>query len=78
MESRISKWGNSFGVRIPRTLAHEAGIQENTTVEITLEGDRIVICKVTSYKLDELLSKVTSDNMHSESDTGQPQGQEAW
>ena len=30
------------------------------------------------YDLDDLLGKVTPDNVHSETDTGTPQGREVW
>ncbi len=43
MRSRISKWGNSLGVRIPRSFAEEAGLRDGTLVEVTVEDGRVVI-----------------------------------
>lgn len=41
--TKIKKWGNSLGVRIPVKLC--SGFNENTTVNITRDGDRIIIEK---------------------------------
>ena len=31
-----------------------------------------------AYELADLLSRVTTDNLHQEQDTGKPQGNEQW
>ena len=41
MKSRIVKIGNSQGVRIPKPLIAEAGIEEE--IEISVEDNRLVI-----------------------------------
>ena len=38
MIMKIHKWGNSLGLRIPRFLAKQAGIEEGTDIDISLEG----------------------------------------
>jgi len=35
-ESRISKWGNSLGVRIPPALAKQARVAEGDAVKLSL------------------------------------------
>jgi antitoxin MazE len=52
-------------VRIPKDLARQLGMTEGTVVEVTAEGDRLVL-KTTrpSYRLDELLEGMTPDAMH--------------
>ena len=40
MVTKIQKWGNSLGVRIPKSFAREAGITEGTLVDISPEGGR--------------------------------------
>ena len=80
MVTKIQKWGNSLGLRIPKSFAREANIEEGSSVDISLERDRLVIkpIRVTQYKLSELLSKVTEDNRHEEISTGNALGKEVW
>ncbi|MCS7464304.1 AbrB/MazE/SpoVT family DNA-binding domain-containing protein [Paenibacillus doosanensis] len=74
---QVQKWGNSLGIRIPKSLAMKAGIEEGTEVDLDIEEGHIVI-KPKSTTLDELLSQITPDNIHTEISTGEPQGREAW
>lgn len=78
MLTKTLKWGNSLAVRIPKVIAMECGIEENSSVEISLRDKQIIIMPVKKeYSLKELLAGVTKDNIHSEFDTGQPVGKEA-
>lgn len=73
MITKILKWGNSLGLRIPKSFANEAGIEEGGAVDISLDGDKIVIrrAKPTKYKLRDLLAQVRADNIHEEMSTGE-------
>ena len=77
MESQVTKWGNSLGVRIPRPLAEEAGLAEGTPIVLEVGEDAIVIRRK-RYSLETLLAKVTPENLHGEIDTGRPKGHEVW
>ncbi len=76
MRVNIAKWGNSLGLRIPSALAHKAGIQEGTPVEISLKDHQIIITK--SYSLESLLEQVTPENIHKEIEMGPIHGKETW
>ena len=80
MRTRIQKWGNSLALRIPKSFADEAGIQRETPVEVSLADGRLVITPVTESKLtlEQLLAKVTEENLHHEVDTGPATGNEMW
>lgn len=80
MVTKIQKWGNSLGLRIPKTFAKEAGVEEGSAVDISLEGDRLVIrpLRTSKYQLSNLLSQVREDNLHKEISTGDSVGREAW
>ena len=79
MRSRISKWGNSLAMRLPRALAEEAGLSDGSDVEITLQDGRIMIAPVgPEYQLDELVEGITSENRPTETDWGRPVGDEVW
>ncbi|TDA70364.1 MAG: AbrB/MazE/SpoVT family DNA-binding domain-containing protein [Clostridia bacterium] len=77
MEPRVQKWGNSLGIRIPKPLAQQLGLTEGTPVEVEADNHRIVIRRK-RYTLEELLSKVTPENLHGEVDMGLPMGREEW
>jgi antitoxin MazE len=80
MKTKVQKWGNSLGLRIPRSFAAEAQVEAGSTVNISVENGLLLIRPVhhRKYVLSDLLKKVTSRNLHSEVDTGDPVGSEAW
>jgi antitoxin MazE len=80
MVTKIQKWGNSLGMRIPKSFAKEAAIEEGSSVDISLEGDSLVIrpVRAAQYRLSELLSRVTEENRHEEISTGDTVGREMW
>ena len=80
MITRLRKWGNSLGVRIPKGLAQDANVDEGATVDVTLEDGRLVIAPVdpARYDLAKMLDRVTPKNVHDEVDFGKPAGGEVW
>lgn len=74
---QVQKWGNSLGVRIPKTLAMKVGLEEGSEVDIDVEKGHLVI-KPKIKTLEELLSQITPDNLHSEIQTGKARGRETW
>ena len=68
MQSSVSKWGNSLGVRIPLKIANQLGLAEGHEVEITTDNNVIVIKKKNNQRLEELLAKVTDNNKHNTDD----------
>ena len=80
MKTRVQKWGNSLALRIPKSFAEEVGLEKESSVEVSLDDGRLVITPLTKQKLslEQLLAKVTEDNLHHEVDTGPAVGNEAW
>ena len=80
METTVRKWGNSLGVRIPKAFAEEAGVWEGAAVDISVASGDIIIRRLRRRRvdLDDLLAKVTPENIHAEIDTGASVGREAW
>ena len=78
METKVQKWGNSLGVRIPRALAADVRLAAGSAVEIAAQDDAIVIRPVSRvrYSLAELLKGVKRRNLHGEVPTGGPVGKE--
>ena len=80
MRTRIGKWGNSLALRIPKQFAADAGIEDESVVQVTLQNRTIVIepVAVPTYSLTQLLADITPENLHAEVDTGDAIGGEAW
>ena len=79
MQTKVQKWGNSLGVRIPRSFAAEARVEAGSTVDISVERGSLRIRPLRRrYSLRSLLQKVTSRNLHVEIPTGARVGRETW
>lgn len=80
MRTRIQKWGNSLALRIPKSFAAETGLQVDSAVELTLVDGQLMVRSVSDEKptLEELVSRITDDNLHGEWPTGPAVGGESW
>ena len=80
MRTKIQKWGNSLGLRIPKSFAEEAQLHAGSPVDLSMDDGRLIVrrLRVPSYRLEDLLSKVTKDNLHEEVATSEAVGREAW
>ena len=77
MQVQISKWGNSLGVRVPKDVAAKLGLTEGSRVDISVEGDRLVIStRRPVFTLDELLVGMTPESMRDAFDWGPDVGRE--
>ena len=79
MVTSVQRWGNSLAIRIPKPFAVQAQLAEDSDVEITLDGDRIVITPATrEWHLDKLLRQISPSNQHREVRWGGTEGKEVW
>ncbi len=79
MHMQIGKWGNSLAVLIPRTYVQDLHLREGMNLEVSLEQGKLVFRRLAKeYTLEELLSRVTPENLHEETDWGPPAGREFW
>ena len=80
MLTRVRRWGNSLGLRIPSTLAVELGVEDGSSVDLTLHDGEIRLrpLRRRKYSLDALLHGITARNRHDEVDSGRPLGREVW
>ncbi len=77
MEAKAVKMGDSLAFIVPKPIAEKCGLMENTSVDITLRDDEIVVRpKRKRYTLSELLVGITPENIHEEVGSGEPVGQE--
>ena len=80
MVTKLQKWGNSQGIRIPREILNETSLSEGDNVDITTNGGTIIIRRMyqplKKYTLEELFKnntiKATEENW------GAPVGKEEW
>jgi antitoxin MazE len=80
MVTKIQKWGNSLGLRIPKSFAKDAGVDEGSPVDISIDGNRLIVRPVrpTKYELKDLVSLIREDNLHEEIPAGRRVGREVW
>ena len=82
MITKVQKWGNSQGLRFPKTVLEEAQINVGDEVNVTVQDGKIIIETVNrlrnAYDLRELVSKIPTDYRAEEVDWGAPVGKEEW
>ena len=78
MDTVVSAWGNSLGLRIPKTYAKEIGLKSGSKVKLVMEKGRLVITSAKKFSLKSLVSEITRDNRYEEMDTSNPEGMEIW
>lgn len=77
MQTKVAKWGNSLGVRLPQWVAEQAEISDGAIVEISLKDETIII-KKKKLSLNEMLNDITAENLHKEINMGSAVGREVW
>jgi len=78
VKTRITKWGNSLAIRIPKLFAAQLEIDVDREVDVQLENSRIVISRPRKQSLKQLLNKITPNNIHCETEMDSPKGKEVW
>lgn len=80
--SKIIKWGNSQGIRLPKHILDSANLADNDVVEIIAKKDSIIIKKVKTKKahktIQERFEGFSGEYEPTEIDWGKPEGKELW
>jgi antitoxin MazE len=61
MRAKISKWGNSLGIRLPKALAEETGLRAGQMVDLSASGSGFDVRKgveTPRYSLAELVAEM--------------------
>jgi antitoxin MazE len=80
MRIHIQRWGNSLAARIPAAFARTLGLEQNSQVEMRMTRSSLTITPVRKPRprLDDLIGRITPENVHREVETGGRRGREAW
>jgi antitoxin MazE len=80
MVTKVLKWGNSLGVRIPKAFAKDAGMAAGSEVDFQVRDGQLVIRPLAAgrYSLAQLIEEITPSNLHEEIGTGGGVGRETW
>jgi antitoxin MazE len=76
MRAKITKWGDSLALRLPRSLAEEVGFSEGSSVDLVVEGGALKITRRRRrFSLSDLL---VNEGRASAVGWGEAKGNEAW
>lgn len=80
MLTKVQKWGNSLGLRIPRSFAADAKVGPGSVVDISLVRGGLMVraARPRKYRLADLLRGISKRNLHAAVDAGGPVGREGW
>ena len=78
MTTKIQKWGNSYGIRLPKDLLDSGVFSPGATLELKKKGKEIVLKEVKRPKmtLKEALKGLTRDDFEPVINWGQDVGNE--
>lgn len=64
MTTKVSKWGNSLGLRLPKNLIDDLNLRDGTAVKISRNDNKIIIePKQQDLTMDELLNGMTKEKV---------------
>lgn len=82
MVTRVTKWGNSQGVRLSKELLSEADIGIGDAVSVTVRDGAVVLTPVRRVRgcvdLEELVGRIPPGYRPGEVGWGPPVGGEVW
>lgn len=82
MLARVQKWGNSQGLRLPKSILKDARVSTGDEVKISVRDRNIILEPVKKtrrkYDLKKLVAKMPKKYKPEELGWGRPVGKEAW
>jgi len=78
MTIALKKWGNSLALRIPKDIAQSLHIENDTLLDLRVENGVLIVEPHKEVLLEDLVAKINASNLHTEVDTGEAVGSEAW
>ena len=63
MRARVSRWGNSLAIRLPKAAVASLKVGEGEPVDLVIEGDTLMIrAKRPHYMLEELVAAMRPED----------------
>lgn len=81
MITKLQKWGNSQGIRIPKSILESVNWNDDEKIELKIENDKIILEKVDNTKrknIKELFENFNGKYEPIDIDWGKPEGDEIW
>ncbi len=80
MVATVARWGNSLAIRLPQHLVKEIQLTEGVEVDlVVVDGNLVIKPRIRKrYSLEDLVSAITPENLHTEVESGIAMGNEAW
>ena len=80
MESRLQKWGNSAGIRIPKSILNSLNIKINDILDIEQNDEKIIISisKKKKISLEERFKNYNGKNLSKDFSWDERKGKEIW
>ena len=80
MNTTIQKWGNSQGIRIPKTILDTVNWKEDEQIIIIVDNGKLIMQKAKGKRknIKELFEDYKEDYEPIEVDWGEPKGEEIW
>ena len=81
LTAKLTRWGNSLGLRIPKQFVDAHNFQDGEVVSLRETADGFSAAKVRKvkrYDLDEILAGVENLPREEFFDWGEPVGREVW
>ena len=87
MRTTLQRWGNSQGVRLPKSIIESMGMNVGAPVivEVSGDGSRITITPATEsrpvrgrHRIEDLIAESAPNAFSGEHDWGKAHGKEIW
>lgn len=80
MPTKIQRWGNSQGIRVPKSVLADARLQVGDVVDVRAVDGTLVVTRARSRRgrasLEDLVAALPETGTHGETDWGRPEGDE--
>jgi antitoxin MazE len=80
MSLKVKKWGNGYGILLPKVVLEKMELTENQALDFVFENNQFILKKRThkEYTLEDILKKAKKKSFHKETDWGSDVGAEIW
>lgn len=75
----VNKWGNSKGIRLPKTVTESLDIDENDSLNLEIKNNSIILSKPKrEITIEELFKDYKGGSFQADIQEFEPMGDEKW